>query len=389
MIDRTLFLNQLVENLYGLAAGKPPLLNIPLQIVDSPEVAHQIFNKPEQFLKNYSFLEKLSQGRFSANGQDWVARAKLTQHFYHQSTHTVEDGNIADIYAKNFLGAANNSASNLWNHLIAAAIEVISLSYGLKQSIPWPSQTLKPLLDALAYEQSEAWLNPKDISKVNNTQLDSARCLMVELWRNSSELRAFIDNMAVSAGMDNDFIVGELLQNLLAASETTASAFSWLIDTLGRNQKIQDILRNDPNDIYLEYFIDEVLRLYPPVPFVTRKLSDSVNLGHMKFSAGEYIIVSIIGLHSHATYWQTPAQFQFPRSEFVSKSYHPQAFRPFISGPRVCGGMRLAKRELLIGLRTLLGLYRVKPILGNPLLSYGLTMRPGIDLDGCLVRINA
>lgn len=384
-MDKKIFLNQIVVDLYQRAANLEVLHQLPIKVVDQPDLANQIFNSPDAFQKNYSFLEKLSNGRFSANGVDWASRAKLTQHFYHQSTHQISDEEIRGVYSRHFSQLEHGEIANFWNCAIASAIEVISLSYGLKDPIPWPIEQVKLILECLVAEQAEAWLNPADVSYITNSRLVEAQQAIYDQWAAHSGTAKFIDDMSVAANeADPDYARGELIQNLLAATETTASAFSWAMYCLGKYQEAQTLLLINLNDENASIFVDEVLRLFPPVPFVTRKLAEAHIVQDIVFSQDEHILLSIVGLHCDANYWNRPMQFQFPRAEFVEKKWNSISYRPFISGPRVCGGMRLAKRELVIGLQSALSHFKLMPISALPTISYGLTSKPALLIDDYL-----
>lgn len=383
-----IFLNQLVGDLYRRANRVKPALDLPIQVIDSPEIANHIFNAPEIFNKNYSFLEKLSDGRFSANGHDWVARAKLTQPFYHQSTHRISDEQIYGVYANNLHRLENQEIANFWEYAIESAIGVISLSYGLAAPIPWPIEQVKMILDSLAYEQTEAWLNPIDVSGIENVKMITARQAIFDLWSKNQELSQFLAGLSSAANtQDPLFAQGELMQNLLAATETTASGFSWMMYCLGRHQDYQADLTSGLNDESAGQFAEEVLRLFPPVPFVTRQLSQDHVIEDFRFKKNEHILISIVGLHCHMDYWNQPLKFEFPRAELLNKTFNPMAYRPFLSGPRVCGGMRLAKRELILGLKAVLHQFQLSPIETPPAVSYSLTSRPAIEIDQYLKRI--
>ncbi len=383
-----IFLNQLVGDLYRRANRVKPALDLPIQVIDSPEIANHIFNAPEIFNKNYSFLEKLSDGRFSANANDWVDRAKLTQHFYHQSTHRISDEQIYGVYANNLHRLENQEIANFWEYAIESAIGVISLSYGLAAPIPWPIEQVKMILESLAYEQTEAWLNPIDVSGIENVKMITARQAIFDLWSKNQELSQFLGGLSSAANtQDPLFAQGELMQNLLAATETTASGFSWMMYCLGRHQDYQADLTSGLNDESAGQFAEEVLRLFPPVPFVTRQLSQDHVIEDFRFKKNEHILISIVGLHCHMDYWNQPLQFEFPRAELLNKTFNPMAYRPFLSGPRVCGGMRLAKRELILGLKAVLHQLQLSPIETPPAVSYSLTSRPAIEIDQYLKRI--
>ncbi len=92
---------------------------------------------------------------------------------------------------------------------------------------------------------------------------------------------------------------------------------------------------------------------------------------------GQSIIVSIVGLHHNALYWNEPDIFDCSRREFLDSSYNRQAFLPFLTGPRMCGGARLARLELLEGLRAFVRRFSVKREGDEIGLDYGIALRPG------------
>lgn len=381
------FLSELVEDLYRRAGGQKIVHVLPIRMIDDPEVVNKIFNQPEIFIKNYSFLKKLSQGRFSANARDWEDRAKLTQHYYHQSTHKISDAQIYEVYANSFLRLQNGEIESIWECVLEAAIKVISMAYGLVGSIPWPIAQIDEILKHLAHEQTEAWLNPVDISGLNNSKLSAARESIWDLWSKDREVNQFLSGL-LQATKSNDPIYAkeELLQNLLAATETTVSGFSWIAYCLGRFCADQNALAS-AGDLQISQFIDEALRLFPPVPLVTRRLSQNHVVDGIQFIKDENILISIVGLHCHAGHWSEPLKFQFPRSEFLNGPLSTLAYRPFLSGPRVCGGMRLAKRELLLGTKAFLNHFRLSKISSPPIVKYLITSRPALNLDAYLKKL--
>ena len=127
-------------------------------------------------------------------------------------------------------------------------------------------------------------------------------------------------------------------------------------------------------------FILEVLRLYPPVPFITRVcLSENPEEDH--YSAGQTIAISLLGLHTHPEYWQQPMRFWPKRPEWALSPegkinlQHP-AYMPFLTGPRACGGRKLAMQELQAALEVLVLERPIAPSNTTPQVSYGMVLRP-------------
>jgi hypothetical protein len=390
MSDKNPFLNQLVLELYFRAGQIPSLIDIPIRVIDSPQIANEILKNSEIFRKNYPFLEKLSHGRFSTNSPEWEIRAKLTQNFYHQSTHLIEDKQLHEIYERYLSRCFGIEKISLKRALLLSAIEVISRSYGFRESVPWDLDLAEEISGILRSEQSDAWLvpiaNEGSLSKPN-ARLKEAHEIIRKSWLDSLELNTFLEKLSSKAGEIPEFdAAGELIQNLFAASETTTSSMMWAVDILGRNPSYQHLLRGVEGDALADLFIDELLRLYPPIPFVTREVFCDYELEHIQFKKSETILISIIGINCHRNYWKDALSFQFPRQEFADNSYKTIAYKPFLSGPRVCGGMKLARRELKSALRAILKLFDIGLIEAPLQIEYSLTSRPSTHLDQFLER---
>lgn len=385
MIDANPFLNQLVLDLYFRAGQMPSLIDIPIRVIDSPQIANEILKNSDIFRKNYPFLEKLAHGRLSSNSPEWEKRAKLTQNFYHQSTHLIDDEHLNEIYIRQLSRCIGPKKIGLKKALLHSAVEVISRSYGLSQSVPWDLELAEEISSTLRSEQSDAWLVPVTPERSlfePNIELQKAYQAICKSWSDSDELISFLEKLSAKAGDIADFDpIGELIQNLSAASETTTSSLMWAVDILGRNPSYQEMLRGRDSEKFIELFIDELLRLYPPIPFITREIYCDYELEHIQFKKSETILISIIGINCHRNYWKDPLSFQFPRKEFEDNSFKTIAYKPFLSGPRVCGGMKLARRELKSGLMTILKLFNIGFITEPLQMEYSLTCRPATNLD--------
>lgn len=375
-------LSAVVANLYQKAADPNFTLPLNIKVVSSAEVARTIFLEPDTFIKNYGFIEGFARGRFSANGEDWRLRSKLTQSFYSQATVVIDGPATEAIYSKHLQAYLASGQKSLFDAFINAALEVVSNAFALPQPIAWPMALVHRARAALADQQAIAWIgaSPEEVAQ-SQQELDQIFAEFSLLWERDSAIKNLLNQLSAQAdGVKNFNAVGELLQNIFASTETTASGLLWAVECMTRYAHLPLVAEPEGHAQDRAYFLDEVLRVLSPVPYVSRVCTKATKINGMAFAEHEAIIVSLIGVHSDPQHWHEPLVFKPRRDEFVNASYARHAFIPFISGPRVCAGMKLAKQEIQCGVQALLKLFVVKPCTEPRGLEYGLASRPSINL---------
>ncbi|KAJ8732430.1 hypothetical protein PYW07_015029 [Mythimna separata] len=136
-------------------------------------------------------------------------------------------------------------------------------------------------------------------------------------------------------------------------------------------EEIQQIFDNSdrpvtPEDLprfkYLDAVIKESLRLYPPAPFIARKVEKDLKLpSGITLVDGCTLIISIWAIHRNPKYWGDDAEVFRPERFLDTPLTHPAAFMPFSYGPRNCIGYRYALMSMKTVLSTLLRRYRILP----------------------------
>ena len=380
-------LTAVVGDLYRKAANPDFKFPLQIQVVDQAEVAKAIFMAPEVFVKNYGFIESLCVGRFSASGEDWKQRAALTQSFYTQSTVLLDETALMQIYAHHLQAGSQSDRFDLFEIFINAALEVVSKSFGLPNTIPWPMNLVNKTRAALIDQQAMAWVGAApELMEQSRRHLATIFAEFEALWQVDPALQDLLNRLETQAtGIENFSAVGELLQNVFASTETTSSGLLWAIECMTRQSDLPLFNQADQHVDELVVFLDEVLRVFTPVPYVSRVCKQATTINGMSFAENEPIVISIVGVHSDPQYWHEPLLFKPRRQEFVHASYPRHAYIPFISGPRVCAGMKLAKQELKCGMLALLERFSVKPCNEPRGLEYGLASRPSVKLEPYLI----
>ncbi|KAK2458274.1 geraniol 8-hydroxylase [Trifolium repens] len=177
---------------------------------------------------------------------------------------------------------------------------------------------------------------------------------------------------------DNEFMDTNMIQHLshdifVAGTDTTTSTLEWAMTELIRNpeamQKAKKELEQtiglgvplEESDIsklpYLHAVIKETLRKHPPVPFLLpRKAERDVEIGGYTIPKDAQVLVNVWTICRDPTLWENPTLFspeRFLGSDIDVKGRDFELV-PFGGGRRICPGLQLANRMLLLMLGSLI-----------------------------------
>ncbi|KAJ3659329.1 hypothetical protein Zmor_011019 [Zophobas morio] len=182
-------------------------------------------------------------------------------------------------------------------------------------------------------------------------------------------------------GIDDKGICEEVDTFMFEGHDTTASALSFSLMLIACHKNVQDLiveeieavlgdLAKKPtlNDLqqmkYLERVLKEVLRLYPSVSLISRKLGEElVTASGYKLPKNTIVHLHIYDLHHNPEFFPDPEKFDPDR--FLpenTKNRHPFAYLPFSAGPRNCIGQKFAMLELKAALCGILSKYVLEPV---------------------------
>ena len=201
--------------------------------------------------------------------------------------------------------------------------------------------------------------------------------------------------------MDEEQLVDNLLTFYLAGHETTAKALTWTLYLLARSaewteklvREIRDVTGGAPLEAphverlaLVQQVLKESMRLYPPVPIMSRQAVAPTTLEKLEVEAGMSILMPIYAIHRHARRWTQPDAFDptrfAPENEPRIARYQ---YMPFGAGPRVCIGMSFAIMEATAILATLLQHARFDAVQGaDPVPVARVTLIPR---DGMKLRV--
>ena len=88
------------------------------------------------------------------------------------------------------------------------------------------------------------------------------------------------------------------------------------------------------------------MRLYPPVPVMSRMAGRDLELGGWRLGRGTLVILPIFAIHRHRKLWPDPDRFDPERFFAEAEARHLRSqFMPFGFGQRSCIGLAFAMLE--------------------------------------------
>ncbi len=132
---------------------------------------------------------------------------------------------------------------------------------------------------------------------------------------------------------------------LIAGNETTATALSNLLFILATEPEIAQQLADSVDDErLLTRFVEELLRLEPPVRGLARMTTREVELGGTKLPAGAHMLLLFASANDDETVFPCPRDFDINRGNIGRHV-------AFSSGVHRCIGLSLARMELKVAAR--------------------------------------
>ncbi|EST35468.1 cytochrome P450 [Streptomyces roseochromogenus] len=133
----------------------------------------------------------------------------------------------------------------------------------------------------------------------------------------------------------------------IAGTETSSAYITSLVYCMGRLMLSLDELRDEA---VRDAFIEEALRLFPPVQTVVRFAGEDANIGGVTVPRHSAVLASIAGANRDPRLFEHPDRFQIGRGLKGSI--------PFAAGAHACPGAALAKTEFSLLIQYLTDRFR-------------------------------
>jgi cytochrome P450 len=373
-------LNRFVYSLYVRARAEAAW-NSTQPIISDPGQIEAMLRVPDRFRKNFSLVAALGHSRFSTNALEWEWRRDLTQGTYARAGAPGNRRVVTEAYAAAFSDCDCDPPQAIQRALLTASTRIFLLAFGRTAA----TDSLLVFFDrarrAVKRLQYHSWraTRAEELSYLRDEVRSLIDYFGQEMTRSPQLWDLLQDLQRSGAKIEGFGALDEFLMNFFAGIETTAATLSFAIDRLGIDERVQLRLLEevDANECpYIECFLNETLRYFPAIPFVVREVAADTTIDGVTFRSGQLLTLSVVGAHHDPRYWKEPHIFDCSRAEFLSDSYDRRAFIPFLAGPRMCGGARLARMELAEGLKAFIRRFKVERDGDEIKFDYGLALRP-------------
>jgi cytochrome P450 len=183
-------------------------------------------------------------------------------------------------------------------------------------------------------------------------------------------------------GMSDQQLLDETKSLILAGHETTSLALSWAFYLLARHPSVEERLVAEldqvlgdeplgaehlPKLVYTRMVFLETMRLYPPVPGVSRAVVEADVIDGVRLKPDELVVVSPYVTQRHPEYWSDPERFDPERfAPQALDDIEPYSYLPFLLGRRACLGEHFAMVEGIVLLAMLVRRYRRRLVSSEP-----------------------
>ncbi|MBD2181246.1 cytochrome P450 [Planktothrix sp. FACHB-1355] len=384
----------------------------PACLLTQPEYIEQVLKERILFIKSKgirALRSFIGEGLLSSEGDWWQHQRRLIQPVFshkriagygqimvayaERAIDTWQDGETRDIHDEMMQLTLNIVMKCLFNQDITEG-EAKNVAYAIDVAMHWFENKRKQ-----GFFIWEWFPRPENIRYKNAIQqMDKSIYHLIEERRTSGEDTGDLLSMLMQVKDEEDGsqmtdkqLRDETITLMLAGHETTANTLSWTWMLLSQHPEVRSKLQAELKEVldsrsatvadlpklrYTEMIIKEAMRLYPPVPIMTREATQDCEIGGYEVPAGCQVMMSQWVMHRNPRYFEDPEVFQPERwANDLEKQLPRGVYFPFGDGPRTCIGKGFAMMEAVLLLATIAQKFEV-----NVVQDYAIVPQPSITL---------
>ena len=375
-----------------------------------PEIIRHILQKSHRKyqksqLQTEDLAKYIGKGLLTSNGEHWRVHRRMVQPAFHKKKLEALVGTMEKAIDEELTRLPEDKTIDVFPYMSDLAFQVVAQSLFSRADIRNRMKQLQQITEInqkmLIREMRQPYLNwwfklsgkikhHINLSKVGRELVNQ----IIEERIESGERQDDLLDMLLAAryedgtAMSRQQLLDEVLILFTAGHETTANALSFTLFFLAKDQKLQEGILEEVGHIEaregnrLEQFrqmkftmhcIEESLRYFPPAYVIDREAIEEDEIGPLKLSRGNLVLMSVYELHRHREFWKEPEKYNPLRFAELSPKEYANYYYPFGAGPRMCIGNNFAIYEMILTLAKIISKYRISTELDqveiNPLIS--------------------
>lgn len=392
--------------IYDLAKNKPQQNHVHYQnngakvlVIQNLEDADRIMRRnADNYFKNSKWLSQVAgSSRLTEDGEAWKFRQSLSQPAfakYDPERAFYISSRYGQVIAK---GLAKQAGKPILDEaIIHQGMMAIFAQMFLEiefADIPMAHDNASKLIElasSYAFTAPGEDRSPADkalireILQLRKSTFDALSKLREQTGHHSPLLKALL---AAETSRAFDFSFEKELTTLFNAGTDTASySVAWGLHILANQADVQERLHAEISRVYaahahepqalqsaichnpvLRGFVAELLRLYPPLPFVSRLAQSEDHLSDIEVQAHDVVIVSLVGVNHKALARPNPWIADIDAALQEGFGMGTGSISSFVWGKHVCGGRSFALVKLATVLAQLIRHLRFEPTNHEPL----------------------
>jgi cytochrome P450 len=417
------------EDSFELELMSQKILKQHVFIANSPDLVKEIFVTRHQNYERKSpqmrrALEPLlGDGLFISDGETWARRRKMQAHLFnaaHIKRYSTTMIDTTDEMVTSWAKQTSGESLLVLPEMAKLTAEIISRAlFGEKMGTEYASEVVDAFSDYQASVSQMAIPNflglpdwfPMIGSKrgrINHSAKrihDIVDSIIEKASQDPKQDTIATELLAANKAGENinkEQIRNEMIVLFMAGHETTANTLAWFWYLVSQSPAVEKKLHEElesvlkgrlptyedvPKLVYTRAILEETMRLYPPVPLLSRQAKNEDILRNKTIPAGSIMIVSPWLIHRHKRYWDKPDHFIPERFMPGAKKPIKFTYLPFSLGPRVCIGKSFGLTESILCTAILAQKYRLTLPQGEKVThECRLTLRPKGKLPMTLVH---
>ncbi|MEJ5030412.1 cytochrome P450 [Comamonas sp. MYb69] len=385
--------SQFCQDLYALARERPRQNTVRPQhdgrrmlVIQNLDDADRVMRRnADNYLKNFRwFTQVAGNSRLTDDGEPWRFRQELSQPFLgkYDASRAFALSTLHGQHIARHLALAPQSQvldEALIHQGMLSIFTQMFLDVELS-SLPMAHGSASRLIElASAY----AFVAPgqeglggdkahiREILQLRKTIFAALQTLRGDSVPRSPMLAAMLQ-AETAPGFDFSF-EKELTMLFGAGTDTASYSVGWALHLLATHPEVQERLHLGLRQVYAQHghdrqalqsaiaqhadlrsFVAELLRLYPPLPFITRLAQEGDQLSDLQVEPGDVVVVSLVGVNHKALERPDPWKPDLDAALQEGFGMGTGSISSFVWGKRVCGGRSFALVELAAVLSVLI-----------------------------------